>query len=212
MQTIHMTRWVLSALCAVLLSGCRSSAPVRLYLLRAPDNVPVQPVHAAHLEGAVVLVDRVGVPKHLERLAIVTRASEVELAYSDFHRWGEPLAGNLSEVLALDIDMLLPECTVMAKRAANRMNPDYLIQVQVLSMTGKLGKRATLVARWGLFSGAEDELLKTGVGHYALALESEDHDAYVAAMGRLVADLSRDIVSGLRKTVPRAVADADASP
>lgn len=185
------------------LSGCAATQPARLYVLSAPGNVPVQAMHREHLQNVSIAVTRVRIPEHLDRPAIVTQAGDVELAYSEFHRWGGPLADNLAEVLALDLGTLLPGAIVWNDNTMRPTEAGFRVELQVLRLTGELGKEAMIAARWSVFAHEGKDPLHTAVSRHALALDSGEYRAYVAAMSRLVLNVARDIAAALQSVPPQ---------
>ncbi|MEM7397192.1 MAG: ABC-type transport auxiliary lipoprotein family protein, partial [Verrucomicrobiota bacterium] len=86
---------------ALFLVGCAQTQPARMYILSTP---PAESATSAdHLSEARIVVARVWIPKHLDHPQIITRTNDVELHYSEFHRWGQPLADHLTDTISLNL-------------------------------------------------------------------------------------------------------------
>jgi uncharacterized lipoprotein YmbA len=100
----------------------------------------------------------------------------------------------------MNLSQLLGSSNVTGSRSTLSTEHDYRIDIEILSMTGTLGKEATLVTRWRVSeSGAENhgELRTT---RYRTVLKAgTDYDAYVAAQSEMVMKLSKDISEALKK-------------
>ncbi len=184
-------------------SGCASTQQPQLYTLRVPSNIPSMDIHAEHMKNALIIVERVRIPRRMDRPGIVTRANEVELVYSEFQRWGEPLDDNFSDILSLDLTLLLPNSIIWRDNAASRMKADYRVQVQVVRLIGKLGEEVELIARWSIFADKDSNLMKTAVSRYSAPLKDSSYNTYVTAVSELVMKLSEEIaISFQNQPVP----------
>lgn len=179
------------------LTGCAVSQPARLYVVPATVEFEAMPEIPEHLRGARVALARIRIPTFLDRAPIVTRVSGGEITYSEFDRWGGPLANNLEDVLCANLGTLLPDSFVALERAMPGADIDYLVGVQILELAGDGDGQVGLTAQWATLRGQEDTLLTTRVSRLKTPLEGSDHVGYVAAVGRLLADLSREIVTVL---------------
>jgi uncharacterized lipoprotein YmbA len=188
--------WI--AVASLILAGCASSPTSHMYLLQPKEDIAVAAVFYEHLQNAKICVEPVRVPNHLDRPVIITKAGDSELAYSEFHRWGESLSDNLQDVLIRNLGARLPTSVIWNDRAMSEVLSNYKICVQVLSLTGSLGETAELSARWNILSGQEYELLETGVYKGTTALESDTISSYVEAISELSAQLSDQIAGALR--------------
>ncbi len=86
---------------AVLLAGCRSSAPqIEFYTLNSlsPETEKANPTDAAL--NIAVGVGPVEIPQALDRPQIVTRTGPNKITLDEFHRWASPLREDFARVLA----------------------------------------------------------------------------------------------------------------
>ncbi len=174
-----------------------------MYVLNAPEIATTAMVHNDGLDGANIRVNRLRMPKHLDRPTIMTQISDAEVVYSEYQRWAGPLEDEIARVVILNISSLLGSDTVTGFWFSGRNAPDYDIDLEILSMTGYLGTEARLEARWGISTCSEDEDAKVHITRYKRSLTSADHAAYVSAQSQLLAELSRDIVEALRDGVSK---------
>src|SRR6266498_1510380 len=94
------TRPVLASLSGVLLvlGGCLGTPPTRFYLLPALTDVSSP---AAMGERTLTIgVGPVTLPPYLDRLQIVTRASQAQLHLAEFDQWAASLQDTVARVLA----------------------------------------------------------------------------------------------------------------
>jgi len=195
----QIRRGFLSLLAATFISGCANTQQSNLYLLHSPEKIAAISDEVQLIEGKHIAVERLRIPKYLERPTIITTANESELIYSEFRRWASPLESNLSEVLVMNLGTLLPKCVVLSSRAMVPAPPDYQLHVQIQRMSGELGKNAILQARWGIFANNNDikHYVKGGASTFKSELEGDDYDTYVQALNKLIVELSTEIAKDL---------------
>jgi len=198
-QQKHITQDLLLIFAATLISGCANTQTSRLYILNSPTNITSISKEVKPISGVHIAVERLRIPKYLERPTIITTAKATELVYSEFQRWASPLENNLSEVLILNLGQLLPEYVVMSSRVMIPTPPGYQLHVQIQRMTGELGKDANLMARWTIFSNADGikHYLRDGTSTHETTLEGTGYDVYVSALNKLLLELSRNIAKDL---------------
>jgi uncharacterized lipoprotein YmbA len=77
------------------LAGCAGTPPSRYYLMDAGP-----PPAGAPVIGPVIFVDAATVAAYADRSAMVVRRGATEVAFADFDVWAEPVAGQITAVLA----------------------------------------------------------------------------------------------------------------
>ena len=189
---------------AVLLTGCRGSAPpVEFYTLNSL-SVATEKVSPANGDPNLsVGVGPVEIPQALDRPQIVTRTGPNKLAVDEFHRWAGPLEANLARVLAENIAFLLAINRVAVYPWEVGFTPDYRIALHINYFEGQWNKNVLLDVVWRVTDRTGQQLaVKKSV--ISEPLSAVDYDALVAAKSQAIAQLSRDIVQEIRNLQARA--------
>jgi uncharacterized lipoprotein YmbA len=143
-------------------------------------------------------------PELLDRTLLVVRTTANRVDVLDTHRWAEPLKSEIPKIIAADLTQLLNQTRVSVYPQNAAQDADYrvLIDIQRFEMT--VGQGGSLEALWTVRRNAGGASLngRTVVGESAGAA---GYDALVAAQGRALAVLSRDLAKALRAVaaVPR---------
>jgi uncharacterized lipoprotein YmbA len=200
MRKKQITGLFLGTACACLLAGCANTQQSKLYVLHSPPTVMNRMAFDVKLQKAKIEIGRIRLPKHLDRPAIMTQINDSELRYSEFRRWAGPLDSDLTRVISMNLSQLLGSSNVTGSRATLSTEHDYRIDIEILSMTGMLGKEATLVTRWRVSESGPETHGEIRTTRYRTVLkEKTDYDAYVAAQSEMVMKLSKDISEALKK-------------
>jgi uncharacterized protein len=179
-------------LAASTLAGCASSPTPRFYVLGAPPQPAVKAVYS-------VAIGPVTVPDIVDRPQIVLRTAANEVTIPDQVRWAEPLKSEIPRVIAADIALSLGDAYVSAYPQATGSEADYLVVVDIQRFESALGEAATVEAQWTV-RGVKDKsgALRSGRSVVREPTQGNDYDALVAAHGRALAKLSRDIAEAVR--------------
>ncbi len=92
-------------------------------------------------------------PKYLEKLQIVTRASDNRLEMAEYHQWGGSLRKNMIRVLSLNLSRLLATPYVDIPPFHSTSRPDFRIKVEVMRFEADKHGRVWLTAKWRLSRG-----------------------------------------------------------
>jgi uncharacterized lipoprotein YmbA len=76
---------------------------------------------------------------------------------------------------------------------------DYQVTVDVVRCDGRLGDAAWLEARWSIFKGPENKLLKTSRSNISEPVTGADYGHLVAAQSRTLAKLSQEIAAAIQQ-------------
>ena len=176
-----------------LLAACSTTPPVKYYTLNALPEMQQDTPEAVSGNGIAIGVGPVDFPKLLDRPQIVTRQSQNRVKVSEFHRWASALQGDFSRVLAKNISILLPTDRVAVYPWTDQFSPTYRIKLDVEQFDGQLGNFVSLDVMWSV-TGREDKdpVVRTSVIEEPVS--TADHEGLVAAMSRVLATLSREIV------------------
>lgn len=184
-------------LCVLLfLAGCGARTAISHYQLAAA----IEPVAGTRQEmaGKLLGIGPVVLPEYLAQLKIVTRLSANSLAVSDNHRWAEPLADNLPRVLRENLSRLLATERMAVHPWGSGVEPDAQLRLQVIQLEGTADNAAHLVARWSVTGKDKTTILPERRSDFTVAAKGSGEEAMVAALSAAVADLCREIATGIR--------------
>jgi uncharacterized lipoprotein YmbA len=100
-----------------------------------------------------VVVGPVTFPRILERPQIVTRSTENQIVYDDYHRWAGSMQEDFVAVLGDNLATLLNTKRVVRHPDAAPFAIAYRITVDVQQFDGRRGEDVTLRARWTISPG-----------------------------------------------------------
>lgn len=194
---------VLLIICVLtaILAGCFGTSPnSRFYTLALPENrsAPV----SAGLDTAVA-IGPVTIPDYLDRRQIVTRSGRNEIVLAEFDRWGGSLGDEITSVLVANLADRLNSMhvAVFPWRFAPFANlrTVYRIPVNVVRFDGTLGDKVVLNAMWTVFVKGEkrEETVFTKESTVTEAVRDKSYEALVAAMGKAVEMLGKEIADSL---------------
>ena len=187
-----------------LLAGCASTQSARMYALYAATDLAERPADTADLPDLTVALGPLSLPSHLNRTVIMTQASEGELAYSEFHHWAGSLDSNLKQVIASNLSTFLGSARILDYPSSGVQEVDYRVEVRITSLTGTLGQKAELGARWLIYGGQDGALLEAHSSTFDVDLAGDGYDEYVARQSRMLGQLSRAIADALRSVISSA--------
>jgi uncharacterized lipoprotein YmbA len=192
-------------LIAVLLAGCRSSAPPVQFYTLSPLGAATEKAHTiAASPNITVGVGPVELPQVLDRPQIVTRTGPNKLTLDEFHRWAGSLQADFSRVLAENISFLLGLDHVAVYPWEVGFVPDYRIALDIRSFEGQWGKNVLLDVIWRVKDKTGEKTLAVKKSVITEPLATADYDALVAAQSQAVARLSREIVREIDNLQARA--------
>ena len=190
---------------AVLLAGCRSSAPpIQFYTLSPLETATQKTDRTDTAPNIAVGVGPVDLPQVLDRPQIVTRTGPNKLTLDEFHRWAGSLQADFARVLAENIALLLGIDHVAVYPYEVGFAPDYRIALDIRSFEGQWGKNVLLDVIWRIKNQTGEKTLAVKKSVITEPLATVDYDALVAAQSQAVARLSREIVQEIRDLQARA--------
>ena len=186
------------------LAGCLGgpSAPTNFYML-SPLSPSQAGTSAASAEGRILIgLATVVVPEYLNRTEIVVNLDNTVYQLAEFNQWAEPLADNLTRVLAHNLVDLLRNDSIDVFISTESSIPfDYRLEVDVFRLAGNLGDKATLLARWAILGTDEDDLKLMRRLKYQESAEDKTYKGLVLAQSRAIEKLSHDIAADIKKTL-----------
>jgi|APTNR8051073442_1049403.scaffolds.fasta_scaffold00566_36 hypothetical protein len=176
------------------LAGCALTEPSRFYLL---STTPPKGVAAPAADSVAVGVEPVSLPAYLDRPQIVRRESAHTLELSEFHRWGEPLDGAITRVLAGNLAARLKSERVFVVSARPQATATVTVDVDFARFDADPDGSAVMSAQWRVLNarGAEVAASRTEVRQPAGATV----DDTVAALSNALGVLSDDIAATIRR-------------
>jgi uncharacterized lipoprotein YmbA len=178
--------------------ACATSPAQRYYTL---DSIPPS-VHADGRAGRPVWIARVIVPKTLDRLQLVRRASANRLDVSENDLWAAPLDDMVRRVLSQDLAARMPEGTVIQPGEplpAGRLRP---ITLSLSEFDSDLDGRIVLNAQWTVESAVGSDGQFRRDEHIVINAGSGAPDAVSAGMSRALAILADRIADELADPSP----------
>ncbi len=199
---LHIRIILMLGVLLAVLSGCTASPHSRFYLLSPLDTTDPQINPSAEERCLSIGIGPIRIPDYFDRPQIVTRGPAGEITLAEFDRWGEPVKENLTRTLAKNLSVLLCTDSIVFFPWRGGIPIDYRIEMEVLRLDGSLGGNVSLEAWWVILNGNGKKMLLFKKSNITEAVGGQDYKSLVAAKGRAIGHLSRDIASAI-KTLPR---------
>jgi uncharacterized lipoprotein YmbA len=178
--------------------GEGTQTPTKFYVLHSlqssGDEIPAM----SELPDISIGVGPIRIPQYLERPQIVSRTSQNRLQLAQFDQWAEPIRINFSRVLAENLSILLATKRVSIFPWLKSTKIDFQIILEITRFDGVRGENALLRARWSIFGKDGKEMLLNNYSDYREPIATGDTEDLVAAQGRTVKHLSREIARALQ--------------
>jgi hypothetical protein len=179
---------------AVLLAACGSVPRERHYALSA---APVRPATAVPPSSFSIAVGPVTVPETVDQPQIVLQVAPNRVAIEEFHRWAGPLRSEIARVIAANLSQELNASRVWSYSQAALGKADYQVLVDIQRFDSTPSEAVVIDALWTIrVPGGPG---KTGRSTVREPLTASGFDAIVAAHGRALGQVSRDIADAIRK-------------
>ncbi len=149
------------------------------------------------LPDLAVGVGPITIPETVNRSNIVTPRDANQIEVSEYHRWSEPLRENISRVVITNLADRLGVSKLYAYPWL-RAQIDNIARIDVLQMSGEVGREVYLQVRWQILTGSKPhELLDTRITEYRQTVSGAGYSSLVAAYSAAYAALSDDIAQAL---------------
>jgi uncharacterized lipoprotein YmbA len=189
----------------LVLAGCVSlkrTEEARFFVLQSL----VEPPAAAQEPVALVGVENVRLPGHLERPQLVTWTAPGELQVDEFLRWAEPLEDGVTRTLAENLAALLPDHQVVRRPWAGDIETRCRVRVALRQFGLQRDGTVRLSGQFRLLPGRGDlarvlRSVSLARGVSSGAAEAPP-DPGVDAMNELIEQLSRQIAEAIRALPP----------
>lgn len=182
-------------------SGCFGTSPTSRFYTLTPVETRKPSVNSGL--GVAVMVGPVTIPDYLDRRQIMTRSGRNELVLAEFDRWGGSLDGEITRVLIAGLGERLAPIHIAVLPWRNSTLTDarriYRIPIAVTRFDGTPGETIILNATWGVAvkEAKQEETLLATESTITEEVGGKDYGALVAAMGRAVDRLGKEIADSL---------------
>lgn len=183
---------LLAAGALLALAGCGSSPVTHFYTL----SPAAAPAPAAAGNAPIVAIGAVQLPDGLDRPQIVLRGAGNQVTFSEFERWLGSPKDEIAQAVAGALRQSLGGASVYAYPTSAGMRADVSVLLYVQRFDSVLGEAATVEVLWqvvpakGAARGGRTSVREPTSG--------PGYDALVAAHGRALAAVSRDIAAAIR--------------
>jgi uncharacterized protein len=185
---IYRTGWWV----CLLLAAC-ASRPDHFYTLNTLPNTEREPLSPPVTH---VLLD-VTVPSLVDRAEMVMSTPKNGILILDHERWAAPLADQVSQTLARDIEKRRNDVLVGDRAFDQQASPPVTMKVDIIQMSALRGVRATVEAHWRIVdkSVGMDEL---GSGLFEAPLDGESYASVAQAYSQTLSELADRLSANLR--------------
>jgi uncharacterized lipoprotein YmbA len=181
-----------AALGLALLAGCASTPQESYYTLSAgtSSGAPI-----ATLPAVSIAVSAASLNEAVDRPQLVTRLSETRVQILEQQRWAEPLRAGIPRVVAANLSRLLGTTKVWAHPQTPASDVAWRVTLDVQRFDSGPGDTATVEVGWTV------RRLPAGESRSGRTVANErgagGYDAMVAAQGRALETVSRDIAQAV---------------
>jgi hypothetical protein len=205
---MRLSRLVATMLAVAAIGGCASSPTANFYTLSPeppPTSIEPASINAASINSAEprsralsVVIGPVSVPEVVDRPQFVVRVAPNQVTIDEFARWAEPLKSEIPRTIARDLAILMSDARVSPVQQGADPVTAYRVRIDVLRFDSALGDAATIDVMWSVRPPNGAAVL-TGRTVAREPVASKDYGALVAAHGRALETVSRDIAAAIRQ-------------
>jgi uncharacterized lipoprotein YmbA len=196
---LHYSGFFIMVVVFTVFAGCASTEPARFYTLNSALDTDAQSRQVDMKDNVAIGIGPVKLPYYLDRPQIVTRSSDNEIIIDEFNRWAGSLQEDISRVMMEYLSILLSTDQTFIFPWKSQVPIDYQITVEVTRFDGETGNQAVLHAQWTLFNHHDKKMLFTKKSMYTEETVGDDYATFVAAMGKTLASLSKDIAKEIAR-------------
>jgi hypothetical protein len=178
-------------LCGFALCGCVGQ-PDHFYTLNTvPDTARVAGAPTIHVRLQVTI------PSLMDRNEMVLYTSRNGIVILDHERWAAPLADQVSQTLARDIEARRADVFVGDRGFDRAVSPPVTLKVDIVRMSAQRGGRASIEAHWRIIDSTAgvDEL---GSGSFDAAIAHDGYAAVAQAYSHTLSDLAERLAQEVR--------------
>ncbi|MEC4747117.1 PqiC family protein [Methylomicrobium sp. Wu6] len=190
-----MCLYRLNLLAACLLSACASTPETHFYVLNAL-SLPAQ-FSPAEAPKRLIGVGPVTVPALLERKQIITRTGDNSITSSEFHQWAAPLKESITETLAQNLSVLLPNDIIKAYPWSAYGDMDFHVIIDIARFETNAAQTAELRVNWSIMDDKSHRLLKHGHAKIDRHQAGSGHTDTVKALSETLEEFSKQLAGSL---------------
>jgi uncharacterized protein len=179
-------------LCGLALGGCVGQ-PDHFYTLSTlPDTTRAAVTPTIHVRLQVTI------PSMVDRNEMVLHTSQNGIVILDHERWAAPLADQVSQTLARDIEGRRSDVFVGDRGFDRTASPPVTLKVDIVRMSAQRGGRASIEAHWRIIdsNAGVDEL---GSGAFEAAITGDGYAAVAQAYSQTLGDLAGRLAEEVRR-------------
>lgn len=188
------TVWIATLCLAVVTASCSRSPRVTFYTLEPAAQIGTPAPTAA---DPAVAVGPVTLPEVVDRPQLVVRVAANRVEILESHRWGEPLRSGIPRLIAENLRRLLRSDRVSSYHQHAGVDADYRVLVDIQRFESSPGEGVTIEAAWSLRRTAGGAS-KSGRSLVREPVDAVGYDPLVAAYGRALLAVSRDLAEAIR--------------
>lgn len=191
--------WIVTICLSAAFAGCSRSPRVTFYTLE-PGNQAENAAVAATVPS--VSVGPITLPEVVDRPQLVVRVAANRVEILETHRWAEPLKSEIPRLIAEDLRRLLGSNRVSSYLQHTGVDADYRVLVDIQRFESSPGEGVTVDAVWSLRRAAGGTP-KTARSLVRVPVDAVGYDPLVAAYGRALLAVSRDLAEAIRAETVR---------
>ncbi|MCG8684305.1 MAG: PqiC family protein [Desulfobacterales bacterium] len=184
--------YIFSFFILLLMSGCigGTSQQSVYYVLSPIDGIEGQP---SSFSICKLGVGPIKIPEFLNRPQIVSRHDENQLTIHEFHRWGDGLDTQITELMVENFSNLLHSSNVSAYPWERHFEPTFQLYMDVRELGGNLKGPVTLTVAWQLIESQSGLQVISRRTKLEEDISGEGVLAYVSAVNTLLNTFSQQI-------------------
>lgn len=192
MKMLHY-RLVILIILIMVIFGCGTTKPSRLYLLRATLFSSEQKNFKNDTRSPkTILIGPILIPEYLDRPQMVLPVTRNELEILEHHRWAEPLDENIMQVLAENLEQLLTSNKIFPFNEFTAANFTNQLKVGITRFGIEENKTAVLKGSWALYDRSNNILLQHKF-NFDQSISSREYNEIIPVYNKLLAQLSQEI-------------------
>jgi uncharacterized lipoprotein YmbA len=129
----------------------------------------------------------VTIPSLVDRSEMVIQHGDHGVEVLDHRRWGEPLADQVSQTLARDLEQRRPGLLIAGRAFDQPGVAPLKFRVEIIRMTARMGAQATLEAHWRVQSGILDVV---GGDSFSASIGGSGYEAVAVAFSETLSQLA----------------------
>ena len=186
---------IISVVLGMLATGC-SSKNSDFYILN-PERLSNIQQHKGCRN--IIMIERVKIPGYIDKPEIVTRINQNELFQAEFHRWAEPLSGNISDVIAQNLSSQLSQDSILTAPRLTTSHINYFLTLKVNQFDVDSGGQSILKVSWSIYNHERKLIMTRNPTYLFYARNPKDYEDITYTMNKNITALSNDLALHLKK-------------